>query len=50
MEACASGHHISRTLSEMGYDARLMSAQHVKPYQCIQKNDFLDAAAIAEAA
>lgn len=49
MEACASAHYIARTLAEMGHDARLMPAQYVKPYLQTQKNDFLDAEAIAEA-
>ncbi len=49
MEACASAHFIARTLVEMGHDARLMAAQFVKPYLRAQKNDFLDAEAIAEA-
>lgn len=49
MEACASAHYIARTLAELGHDARLMPAQYVKPYLRTQKNDFLDAEAIAEA-
>jgi transposase len=49
MEACASAHFIARTLAAMGHDARLMPAQFVKPYLRSQKNDFLDAEAIAEA-
>lgn len=49
MEACASAHFIARTLTEMGHEARLIPAQFVKPYLRTQKNDFLDAEAIAEA-
>lgn len=49
MEACASAHYVARTLTEMGHDARLMPAQYVKAYLRNQKNDFLDAEAIAEA-
>lgn len=49
MEACASAHFIARTLVELGHDARLLPAQSVKPYLGTQKNDFLDAEAIAEA-
>lgn len=49
MEACASAHFIARTLVELGHDARLTPAQFVKPYRGTQKNDFLDAEAIAEA-
>jgi len=47
MEACASAHFIARTLVEMGHEARLMPEQFVKPYLRTQKNDFLDAEAIA---
>jgi transposase len=49
MEACVGAHHLSRQLSALGHDARLMPAQYVKPYLRGQKNDFRDAEAIAEA-
>jgi transposase len=49
MEACGAAHYFGRTLREMGHDARLMPAQYVKPFLKSQKNDFLDAEAIAEA-
>ena len=49
MEACVGAHHLSRRLSAMGHDARLMPAQYVKPYLRGQKNDYRDAEAIAEA-
>ena len=49
MEACIGAHHLSRQLSAMGHDARLMPAQYVKPYLRGQKNDYRDAEAIAEA-
>src|SRR5215472_15071450 len=49
MEACVGAHHLSRTLTALGHDARLMPAKYVKPYNKGQKNDFRDAEAIAEA-
>ena len=48
-EACAGAHHLSRKLSSLGHDARLMPAKYVRPYSRGQKNDFRDAEAIAEA-
>ena len=49
MEACVGAHHLSRKLSSLGHDARLMPAKYVRPYSKGQKNDFNDAEAIAEA-
>ncbi len=49
MEACVGAHHLSRKLTELGHDARLMPAKYVRPYSKGQKNDFRDAEAIAEA-
>jgi transposase len=49
MEACVGAHHLSRTLRELGHQARLMPAKYVRPYSKGQKNDFRDAEAIAEA-
>ena len=49
MEACVGAHHLSRRLSLLGHDARLMPAKYVRAYSKGQKNDFRDAAAIAEA-
>jgi len=49
MEACVGAHHLSRELSSLGHDARLMPAKYVRPYSRGQKNDFRDAEAIAEA-
>src|SRR5262249_21199159 len=49
MEACVGAHHLSRQLSALGHDARLMPAKYVRPYSKGQKNDFRDAEAIAEA-
>ena len=49
MEACVGAHHLSRRLSLLGHDARLMPAKYVRAYSKGQKNDFRDAEAIAEA-
>src|SRR3954451_3270003 len=49
MEACGGSHFLGRALREQGHDVRLMPAQYVKPYVKTNKNDFLDAEAIAEA-
>src|SRR6266550_2535328 len=49
MEACVGAHHLSRKLTSLGHDARLMPAKYVRPYSKGQKNDFNDAEAIAEA-
>ena len=49
MEARVGAHHLSRTLTALGLDARLMPAKYVRPYSKGQKNDYRDAEAIAEA-
>lgn len=49
MEACCGAHAIARTLIAQGHDARLVPGQYVVPYVKTQKNDFMDAEAIAEA-
>ena len=49
MEACVGAHHLSRKLTSLGHDARLMPAKYVRPYSKGQKNDFNDAEAIAGA-
>ena len=50
IEACASAHFWGRRLSELGFDAKLIPPQHVKPFVRGNKNDYNDALAIAEAA
>ena len=50
MEACSGSHFLGRALSQQGHDVRLIPAQFVKPFLKSNKNDFLDAEAIAEAA
>ncbi len=49
MEACSGAHFLGATLRRQGHDARLIPAQFVKPFVKSNKNDFLDAEAIAEA-
>jgi transposase len=49
MEASCGSHHLARQLLAMGHDARLMSAKFVRPFVKSNKNDYLDAEAIAEA-
>ncbi len=49
MEACGGAHFLARALREQGHDSRLMPAKYVKPYVKTNKNDYIDAEAIAEA-
>jgi transposase len=49
MEACSGAHFLGRTLRKQGHDVRLMAAQFVKPFVKSNKNDYVDAEAIAEA-
>lgn len=49
MESCSGSHFLGRALREQGHQVRLMPAQYVKPYVQTNKNDFIDAEAIAEA-
>lgn len=49
MEACGGAHFLGRALRDQGHEVRLMPAQYVKPYVKTNKNDYIDAAAIAEA-
>ena len=49
MEACSGAHFLGRTLREQGHDVKLIPAQFVKPFVKSNKNDFVDAEAIAEA-
>src|ERR1700730_4340650 len=50
MEACCGAHHLGRVFTAQGHETRLMSPEYVRPYVKAQKNDELDAEAIAEAA
>jgi len=49
MEACPGSHFLGKALREQGHEVRLMPAQYVKPFVKTNKNDFIDAEAIAEA-
>src|SRR5579864_3797738 len=49
MEACGGSHFLGRALREQGHEVRLMPAQYVKPFVKTNKNDYIDAEAIAEA-
>jgi transposase len=49
LEACCGAHFLGRALKQQGHDVRLIAAQFVKPFVKSNKNDFVDAEAIAEA-
>jgi transposase len=49
LEACSGAHFLGKALRDQGHDVRLIPAQFVKPYVKSNKNDFVDAEAIAEA-
>lgn len=50
MEACAGAHHLTRQLTAFGHQVKLISPQFVRPFVKGNKNDFVDAEAICEAA
>ena len=50
MEACAGAHCMARKLAELGHEVKLISPQFVRPFVKSNKNDFVDAEAICEAA
>ena len=49
MEACGGAHCLARLLRDQGHEVRLIPGQFVKRYREANKNDYLDAEAIAEA-
>src|SRR3981189_1769673 len=49
MEACSGSHFLGPALRAQGHDVKLIPAQFVKPFVKSNKNDFIDAEAIAEA-
>jgi transposase len=49
LEACSGAHFLGRALREQGHNIKLIPAQFVKPFVKSNKNDFVDAEAIAEA-
>ncbi|MBB5429628.1 transposase [Paraburkholderia atlantica] len=50
MEACAGAHCMARKIAELGHESKLISLQFVRPFVKSNKNDFVDAEAICEAA
>ncbi|MBV6889387.1 transposase [Xanthomonas campestris pv. spermacoces] len=50
MEACPGSQWLARKLTGYGHTTRIVPAQFVKPYVKSNKNDAVDAEAIAEAA
>ncbi|EKV4263629.1 IS110-like element IS5075 family transposase, partial [Klebsiella pneumoniae] len=50
MEACGGSHFMARKLEELGHFPKLISPQFVRPFVKSNKNDFVDAEAICEAA
>lgn len=49
MEACCGAHFLGAKLARQGHQVRLIPAQFVKPFVKSNKNDYIDAEAIAEA-
>jgi hypothetical protein len=49
MEACGGAHCLARLLRDQGHEVRLIPGQFVKRYREANKNDYLDAEAIAQA-
>jgi transposase len=49
MEACPGAQWLARKLQALGHTVRIMPAQFVRPYLKSNKNDSLDAEAVAEA-
>ena len=49
LEACSGAHFLGRVLRAQGHDVKLIPAQFVKPFVKSNKNDFVDAEAIAKA-
>jgi transposase len=49
MEACPGSQYFARAFQSHGHEVRLIAPRFIKPYVRGQKNDFNDAAAIAEA-
>lgn len=50
MEACNGAHYLARKLESYGHQVKLISPQFVRPFVKSNKNDFIDAEAICEAA
>ncbi|MGN1486177.1 transposase, partial [Yersinia enterocolitica] len=50
MEACAGTHFMALKIQQLGHQIKLISPQFVRPFVKSNKNDFVDAEAICEAA
>jgi len=50
MESCGGSHWLARKCQGFGHQVKLIPPQYVKPYVKTNKNDYIDADAIAEAA
>ncbi|PQQ35994.1 IS110 family transposase [Photorhabdus laumondii] len=50
MEARAGAHFMARRIADLGHETKLISPQFVRPFVKSNKNDFVDAEAICEAA
>lgn len=50
MESCGGSQWLARQIESLGHRVQLIAAQHVKAYVTGNKNDFIDAEAICEAA
>lgn len=50
MESCAGAHYMARQISTLAHQVKLISPQFVRPFVKTNKNDFIDAEAICEAA
>ncbi|OWO79759.1 IS110 family transposase [Photorhabdus luminescens] len=50
MESCGGAHFMARRIADLGHEAKLISPQFVRPFVKSNKNDFVDAEAICEAA
>jgi transposase len=49
IEACPDAHFLARALLKQGHEVKLMPAEYVRPFAKSNKNDYVDAEAIAEA-
>ncbi len=50
MEFCAGAHFMARRVADLGHEAKLISPQFARPFVKSNKNHFVDAEAICEAA
>ncbi len=49
IESCGDSHWLARKCQALGHEVKLIPPQYVKPYVKTNKNDYIDADAIAEA-